>query len=61
MIHSADLAERITDVLSSRREILEAYLFGSHARGEGRVHSDIDIATHIAASRGRDQELKIQN
>ena len=31
----ADLAERITDVLSARREILEAYLFGSRARGEG--------------------------
>ncbi len=47
MIHSADLAERITDVLSARREILEAYLFGSLARGEGRAHSDIDIAVFV--------------
>ena len=47
MINSADLAERITDVLSARREILEAYLFGSHARGEGRAHSDIDIAVFV--------------
>ena len=30
------LAGRITAVLSARPEILEAYLFGSHARGEAR-------------------------
>lgn len=47
MIDSADLAERINDVLSARREILEAYLFGSHARGEGQAHSDIDIAVFV--------------
>jgi hypothetical protein len=40
----SDLAKRITDVLSARQEILEAYLFGSHARGAGQAHSDIDIA-----------------
>lgn len=47
MFDGADLAERITHVLSARREILEAYLFGSHARGEGRAHSDIDIAVFV--------------
>ena len=47
MIDSAELAERITNVLSARREILEAYLFGSHARGEGHAHSDVDIAVFI--------------
>ena len=41
------LAGRITAVLSTRPEILEAYLFGSHARGEGQAHSDIDIAVFI--------------
>jgi len=41
------LAGRITAVLSTRPEILEAYLFGSQARGEGQAHSDIDIAVFI--------------
>jgi len=41
------LTERITDVLSARPEILEAYLFGSLARGAGQAHSDIDIAVYV--------------
>lgn len=41
------LAGRITAVLVVRPEILEAYLFGSRARGEGQAHSDIDIAVFI--------------
>jgi len=41
------LAGRITAVLAARPEILEAYLFGSRARGEGQAHSDIDIAVFI--------------
>jgi predicted nucleotidyltransferase len=44
---NARLTESITDVMSVRREILEAYLFGSHARGAGQAHSDIDIAVFI--------------
>ena len=44
---SARLTESITDGLSVRREILEAYLFGSRARGAGQAHSDIDIAVFI--------------
>ena len=47
MADDAGLAERITDVLSARRELLEAYLFGSHARGTGQAHSDIDIAVFV--------------
>jgi predicted nucleotidyltransferase len=41
------LPERITELLSARPEILEAYLFGSHARGAGQAHSDIDVAVFI--------------
>ena len=47
MDSKAGLAERITDVLSVRPEILEAYLFGSLGRGAGQAHSDIDIAVFI--------------
>jgi predicted nucleotidyltransferase len=41
------LAERIVDVLAARREILEAYIFGSRARGVGQAYSDIDIAVFV--------------
>ena len=47
MVLKADLAERITDELSARPEILEAYLFGSRARGAGQPHSDVDIAVYV--------------
>jgi predicted nucleotidyltransferase len=47
MDSKAGLAERIIDVLSARPEILEAYLFGSRARGAGQAHSDVDIAVFV--------------
>lgn len=47
MDSTPDLAERITEVLSARQEILEAYLFGSRARGAGQAHSDVDVAVFI--------------
>ena len=37
------LTERLVDVLDPRKEILEAYLFGSHARGQAQPHSDVDV------------------
>jgi len=33
--------------LAPRPEILEGYLFGSHARGDAQQHSDIDVAVYI--------------
>ena len=41
------LTDRITAVLTARPEILEAYLFGSHARDTGQAHSDIDVAVFV--------------
>ncbi len=41
------LATRVANALEPRREVLEAYLFGSHERGEGHPHSDVDIAVFI--------------
>ena len=41
------LVARLSEALASREEILEAYLFGSHARGEARPDSDIDVAVYI--------------
>lgn len=42
-----ELQERITRALEPRDEVLEAYLFGSHAAGRAQAHSDIDIAVYV--------------
>ena len=41
------LVDRLAEALALREEILEAYLFGSHARGKARPDSDIDVAVYI--------------
>ena len=43
----SQIVERLSEALAARKEILEAYLFGSHARGEARPDSDIDVAVYI--------------
>ena len=45
---------RLREALASRDEILEAYLFGSVARGEARAHSDVDVAVFVDAATVRD-------
>ena len=44
---SNDLQRRLARVLEPRQEILEAYLFGSHGRGEAGAMSDIDVAVYV--------------
>ena len=41
------IVERLSGALAAREEILEAYLFGSRARGKARPDSDIDVAVYI--------------
>lgn len=41
------LERRVREALEGRPEVLEAYLFGSVARGEGAPHSDVDVAVYI--------------
>jgi len=41
----------LAESLTSRGEILEAYLFGSHARGDAQPHSDIDVAVYLDTDR----------
>ena len=48
------LIERLAEVLDPREEILEAYLFGSHAKGQAQPHSDIDVAVYINEVRAGD-------
>ena len=60
MLHDADmepgqvdrlLVERLALALEPRAEILEAYLFGSCARGDAHRRSDVDVAVYIDAAR----------
>jgi predicted nucleotidyltransferase len=41
------LIEQLTAALTPRAEVLEAYLFGSVARGEASAHSDVDVAVYV--------------
>ena len=43
--------DTLRERLERRPEILEAYLFGSYARGEAMPHSDIDIAVYVDRER----------
>lgn len=43
------LRARLTELLSRRPEVLEAYLFGSFARGAAQPHSDVDVAVYVSA------------
>ncbi len=45
------LVERLRTVLAGRDEILEAYVFGSVARGSPQAHSDLDVAVYLADPR----------
>ena len=44
------LEQRIASLLEPRPEVLEAYLYGSHALGRAQPHSDIDVAVYIDES-----------
>lgn len=50
----AALVARLSGALEPRAEILEAYLFGSRARGQARPDSDIDVAVYIDEERAED-------
>lgn len=47
----AELDLRLARALAPRSEVLEAYLFGSHATGRAQPHSDIDVAVYVDAPR----------
>jgi predicted nucleotidyltransferase len=47
----ASLIERIAAALADRPEVLEAYLFGSAARGQAQPHSDVDVAMYLEPAR----------
>ena len=54
VIADRHLIARLAGLLEPCEEILEAYLFGSHARGQAQPHSDIDVAVYIDDARADD-------
>lgn len=48
--HVRELAATLRAALAERPEILEAYLFGSRARGDARAGSDVDVAVYVDAA-----------
>jgi predicted nucleotidyltransferase len=46
-----ELERRLVRALEPRAEVLEAYLYGSQAKGLAQAHSDIDVAVYVDASR----------
>ena len=52
------LPEQLTAVLTSRAEILEAYLFGSRARDAAAAHSDVDVAVYVHPDELRAREAR---
>jgi predicted nucleotidyltransferase len=45
------LIDGLTRCVRDRPEILEAYIFGSHARGQAQAHSDLDAAVYVEPAR----------
>ena len=45
------IAGRVSEVLEPRSEVLDAYLFGSQARGDAQPHSDVDVAVYVDEKR----------
>lgn len=43
------LATRIADAFEGRADVVAVYLFGSHARGDARPNSDVDVAVLFAS------------
>ncbi len=44
------IVERIVEILKEYEDVIFAYLFGSHARGEASKMSDIDVAVYLNPS-----------
>ena len=46
-----EMCARVGRALAARAEVLDAYLFGSVARGDDQPHSDIDVAVYLDRAR----------
>lgn len=48
-----DAARRLVAIARARYPVVEAWLYGSHARGEAREDSDVDVAIVVEGARER--------
>jgi hypothetical protein len=48
------LLARVAGALAAREEVLEAYVFGSRARGTAWPDSDVDVAVYVDEARAHD-------
>ena len=46
-LYREQIVAQLAAALGPRAEILEAYVFGSVARGDNQLHSDLDIAVYV--------------
>ena len=53
-IADRQLLARVAGALAAREEVLEAYVFGSRARGQARPDSDVDVAVYVDEARACD-------
>jgi hypothetical protein len=49
-VFGKEVYDRVRAVLEPKPEIVEAYVFGSVARGQAARHSDLDVAVYVDAS-----------
>ena len=49
-LDAGELRSRLAEALGRRSEVLEAYVFGSRARGPAPPHSDVDVAVFVAGT-----------
>ena len=54
------LIDGLRRCVRDRPEILEAYIFGSHARGQAQAHSDFDAAVYVDPTRLSDAAFGYQ-
>lgn len=54
LLDRREVTDSLRQRLNAHPEVLDAYLFGSLARGEDQAHSDVDVAVFVDPARLRD-------
>ncbi len=47
-LDTGEIRRRLIEALERHPEVLDAYLFGSHAGDRAQAHSDVDVAVYVA-------------
>ncbi len=60
VVDATPLVTKLKEALRARPEVLEAYLFGSHGRGEAGPLSDVDVAVTVDQARCQEAGFGVQ-